>query len=135
MKKRSLLEVQDVVFDRRRHVQPVDVVCQLAVEALVDRHTTNLLQAPRLSVKLRYQVHQMLRRLRGHLHDEQVVKAFETTVEHVVAHGVVEKIDDFGVVAIGMREDELLPGDQHDVVEENEVSGIVAERVSHVITI
>lgn len=75
----------------------------------------------------------MLGRLVGHLNDEQVVEALQAAVENVVTHGVVEKINDLRVVAIGIRENEFFSRDEHYVVEEDEVPGVVAERVPHVI--
>lgn len=75
----------------------------------------------------------MLRRLVGNLNDEQIVEALQAAVEDVVAHCVVEKINDLRVVAIGIREDELFSRDEHYVVEEDVIPGVVTERVSHVI--
>lgn len=77
----------------------------------------------------------MLSRLVGNLNDEQIVEALKTAVEYIVTHGVVEKVNDFCVIPLGVGENELLPGDQHDVVEKNVVPGVgvVAKRVSHVV--
>lgn len=63
----------------------------------------------------------------GHLHNEEIVEALEATVEYVVAHRVVEEINDFLVVTVGLGENELLPRDQHDIVKEDVVASVVTK--------
>lgn len=73
----------------------------------------------------------MFSRFVWYLDNEQIMETFKTTVEHVVTHCIVEKIDDFGKATFRVRKDELLSSDEHDVVKENVISGVVSKRVPH----
>lgn len=73
----------------------------------------------------------MFSRFVWYLDNEQVVEAFKTTVEHIVSHCVVEKINDFSKATFGVRQDELLSSDEHYVIEENVISSVIPKRVAH----